>query len=252
MCRLVKRAAPNQFISFNQETSEPYFLGIFCVEATLKILALGLILHKGSYLRNVWNILDFIVVLTGFVLLLKLELIIKNFFLSVHFFNSLFCAHFACFNEFFSLQFLLLLHDFYFYCFACLIYLWFTFCTFLSLLATLIDILLSLSFLFWFVVISVSWALPWRQSEKTHVSKCGHTDLLLLLLFLVSEISICIAPSFFSIDSHFAGCLFFLFFPLHDDGCLWRREVVVVLVAASWYNDNNCQALLLVCLLDAH
>lgn len=54
---------------FLQETSEPYFLGIFCVEATLKILALGFILHKGSYLRNVWNILDFIVVLTGFVLL---------------------------------------------------------------------------------------------------------------------------------------------------------------------------------------
>ncbi|KAH9397655.1 hypothetical protein TYRP_003978, partial [Tyrophagus putrescentiae] len=52
-------------LSLKLETSEPYFLGIFCFEATLKILALGLILHKGSYLRNVWNILDFIVVLTG-------------------------------------------------------------------------------------------------------------------------------------------------------------------------------------------
>ncbi|KAH9423178.1 hypothetical protein DERP_003455, partial [Dermatophagoides pteronyssinus] len=52
-------------LSLKLETSEPYFLGIFCVEATLKILALGFILHKGSYLRNVWNILDFIVVLTG-------------------------------------------------------------------------------------------------------------------------------------------------------------------------------------------
>lgn len=56
-----------------QETSEPYFLGIFCFEATLKILALGFILHKGSYLRNVWNILDFIVVLTGFVPLCALS-----------------------------------------------------------------------------------------------------------------------------------------------------------------------------------
>ncbi|CAG2102896.1 unnamed protein product, partial [Medioppia subpectinata] len=54
-------------LSLKLETSEPYFLGIFCVEATLKILALGFILHKGSYLRNVWNILDFIVVLTGFI-----------------------------------------------------------------------------------------------------------------------------------------------------------------------------------------
>jgi len=47
------------------EKTEPYFLGIFCVEATLKILALGFILHKGSYLRNIWNIMDFVVVLTG-------------------------------------------------------------------------------------------------------------------------------------------------------------------------------------------
>ena len=47
------------------EFTEPYFLGIFCVEASLKILALGFILHKGSYLRNGWNIMDFIVVVTG-------------------------------------------------------------------------------------------------------------------------------------------------------------------------------------------
>ncbi|RZC43172.1 cacophony A, partial [Asbolus verrucosus] len=47
------------------EATEPYFLGIFCVEASLKILALGLVLHKGSYLRNFWNIMDFVVVLTG-------------------------------------------------------------------------------------------------------------------------------------------------------------------------------------------
>ncbi|XP_055959026.1 voltage-dependent calcium channel type A subunit alpha-1-like [Patella vulgata] len=47
------------------EATEAYFLGIFCVEASLKILALGFVLHKGSYLRNVWNIMDFIVVVTG-------------------------------------------------------------------------------------------------------------------------------------------------------------------------------------------
>ncbi|XP_076348335.1 voltage-dependent calcium channel type A subunit alpha-1-like [Tachypleus tridentatus] len=49
------------------ENTEPYFLGIFCVESLLKILALGFILHKGSYLRNIWNIMDFIVVVTGFI-----------------------------------------------------------------------------------------------------------------------------------------------------------------------------------------
>ncbi|XP_014476689.1 PREDICTED: voltage-dependent calcium channel type A subunit alpha-1 isoform X10 [Dinoponera quadriceps] len=49
------------------EATEVYFLGIFCVEASLKILALGFILHRGSYLRNIWNIMDFFVVVTGIV-----------------------------------------------------------------------------------------------------------------------------------------------------------------------------------------
>lgn len=51
--------------SLLQEETEAYFLGIFCVEASLKILALGFVLHRGSYLRNVWNIMDFFVVVTG-------------------------------------------------------------------------------------------------------------------------------------------------------------------------------------------
>nr|CAH0109633.1 unnamed protein product [Daphnia galeata] len=51
------------------EKTEPYFLGIFCVESTLKILALGFALHRGSYLRNIWNMMDFVVVVTGFVTL---------------------------------------------------------------------------------------------------------------------------------------------------------------------------------------
>jgi len=44
-----------------------YFLGIFCVEALFKVVALGFVLHKGSYLRNVWNIMDFVVVVTGYI-----------------------------------------------------------------------------------------------------------------------------------------------------------------------------------------
>ena len=47
------------------EATESYFLAIFCVEMCLKIVALGFVLHPGSYLRNVWNIMDFIVVFTG-------------------------------------------------------------------------------------------------------------------------------------------------------------------------------------------
>ncbi len=42
---------------------------IFTTEASFKILALGLVLHKNSYLRSVWNIMDFIVVVTGFITL---------------------------------------------------------------------------------------------------------------------------------------------------------------------------------------
>ncbi|KAI1305266.1 Voltage-dependent calcium channel type A subunit alpha-1 [Halotydeus destructor] len=51
------------------EATEPYFLGIFTVEASVKILAQGFCLHRGSYLRNVWNIMDFIVVFTGYLTL---------------------------------------------------------------------------------------------------------------------------------------------------------------------------------------
>ncbi|KAL0121117.1 hypothetical protein PUN28_008671 [Cardiocondyla obscurior] len=51
----------------NLESTEVYFLAIFCVEASLKILALGFVLHRGSYLRNIWNIMDFFVVVTGII-----------------------------------------------------------------------------------------------------------------------------------------------------------------------------------------
>lgn len=52
-------------ISLWQEKTEPYFIGIFCFEAGIKIVALGFVFHKGSYLRNGWNVMDFIVVLSG-------------------------------------------------------------------------------------------------------------------------------------------------------------------------------------------
>ncbi|XP_015795896.2 voltage-dependent calcium channel type A subunit alpha-1 isoform X5 [Tetranychus urticae] len=54
-------------LALQLDKTEPVFLGIFCVEASLKIIASGFVLHKGSYLRNVWNIMDFVVVITGLV-----------------------------------------------------------------------------------------------------------------------------------------------------------------------------------------
>ncbi|KAL0611080.1 LOW QUALITY PROTEIN: hypothetical protein AAY473_020853 [Plecturocebus cupreus] len=60
--------------SFEDDT-EPYFIGIFCFEAGIKIIALGFAFHKGSYLRNGWNVMDFVVVLTGIIALRVLLLL---------------------------------------------------------------------------------------------------------------------------------------------------------------------------------
>ncbi|XP_055309467.1 voltage-dependent calcium channel type A subunit alpha-1-like isoform X3 [Sitodiplosis mosellana] len=49
-------------LAMKLEEAEPIFLGIFCVEAVCKILANGLVLHPNSYLRDVWNIMDFVVI----------------------------------------------------------------------------------------------------------------------------------------------------------------------------------------------
>uniref|UniRef100_A0A8C2SJH2 Voltage-dependent P/Q-type calcium channel subunit alpha n=1 Tax=Capra hircus TaxID=9925 RepID=A0A8C2SJH2_CAPHI len=38
---------------------------LLCWHAGIKIIALGFAFHKGSYLRNGWNVMDFVVVLTG-------------------------------------------------------------------------------------------------------------------------------------------------------------------------------------------
>lgn len=46
------------------------FTVLFVVEAILKIAAFGFIIHKRSYLRDPWNILDFLVVIIGLVSLL--------------------------------------------------------------------------------------------------------------------------------------------------------------------------------------
>ena len=42
-----------------------FFLVFYTVEMCLKIIGLGFFLDKGSYLRDPWNILDFVIVCTG-------------------------------------------------------------------------------------------------------------------------------------------------------------------------------------------
>uniref|UniRef100_A0A669DH26 Voltage-dependent L-type calcium channel subunit alpha n=1 Tax=Oreochromis niloticus TaxID=8128 RepID=A0A669DH26_ORENI len=48
-----------------QESLEYIFLVIFTLECFLKIVAYGFVFHEGAYLRNCWNILDFVIVFMG-------------------------------------------------------------------------------------------------------------------------------------------------------------------------------------------
>nr|XP_032634771.1 voltage-dependent L-type calcium channel subunit alpha-1F-like [Chelonoidis abingdonii] len=49
----------------NLEQVEYVFLIIFTVETFLKIIAYGLVLHPSAYIRNGWNLLDFVIVVVG-------------------------------------------------------------------------------------------------------------------------------------------------------------------------------------------
>ncbi|XP_047134676.1 voltage-dependent N-type calcium channel subunit alpha-1B isoform X1 [Hydra vulgaris] len=61
-------------LNLKLEKAELYMLIIFITEAILKIVTQGFILHPGSYLRNAWNILDFIVVVTGIISLPEVDI----------------------------------------------------------------------------------------------------------------------------------------------------------------------------------
>jgi len=49
----------------SQELIEYVFLVIFTLEAIMKVVAYGFVLHPGAYLRNGWNMLDFFIVTVG-------------------------------------------------------------------------------------------------------------------------------------------------------------------------------------------
>ncbi|GIY71686.1 voltage-dependent calcium channel type D subunit alpha-1 [Caerostris darwini] len=49
------------------EKVEYIFLVIFTLECVMKIIAYGFMLHPGAYLRNTWNLLDFVIVVIGVV-----------------------------------------------------------------------------------------------------------------------------------------------------------------------------------------
>ncbi|KAM6925423.1 LOW QUALITY PROTEIN: voltage-dependent L-type calcium channel subunit alpha-1D [Xenentodon cancila] len=65
--------------STNQELEkvEYAFLIIFTIETFLKIIAYGLVMHQNSYVRNGWNMLDFVIVIVG-LFSVVLEMITKD------------------------------------------------------------------------------------------------------------------------------------------------------------------------------
>ena len=46
---------------------DDFLLGVYTAEMTLKIFGLGFILHKKSYLRDPWNVMDFVIVVTAYI-----------------------------------------------------------------------------------------------------------------------------------------------------------------------------------------
>merc|ERR1712142_282957 len=57
-------------INMKLNRAEIFFTIIFSGEALVKIIAMGFVAHPGAYLRSAWNMLDFFIVVIGFVSLI--------------------------------------------------------------------------------------------------------------------------------------------------------------------------------------
>lgn len=49
----------------NNDTSDLILLVIYTIEMGMKIIGLGFILNEGSYLRDYWNVVDIVIIATG-------------------------------------------------------------------------------------------------------------------------------------------------------------------------------------------
>ena len=49
---------------------ETVFLILYTIEMGLKILALGIYFSPNAYLRDYWNILDFVIIISGYITLI--------------------------------------------------------------------------------------------------------------------------------------------------------------------------------------
>lgn len=50
---------------------------IFVVEAFIKIIAMGFIIHRYSYLRQGWNVIDFVIAISGLIELFNFDMNLK-------------------------------------------------------------------------------------------------------------------------------------------------------------------------------
>lgn len=71
---------PNLCSDFKEQV-EYVFLVIFTIETFTKILAYGLVMHPSAYIRSGWNLLDFIIVIVGYLKIYhwKLSLVNKTY-----------------------------------------------------------------------------------------------------------------------------------------------------------------------------
>lgn len=75
ICIFANAIVLSQFDYNDRESLLPYnksmnfvsdaFTVVFLVECWLKIIAMGFVFNKFSYLRQTWNIIDFLIILTG-------------------------------------------------------------------------------------------------------------------------------------------------------------------------------------------
>jgi hypothetical protein len=61
------RVTANSMLGIFLWRADVAFTVIFCAELVIKVMALGLVLHPGSYLRSTWNLLDCLIVITSIV-----------------------------------------------------------------------------------------------------------------------------------------------------------------------------------------
>ena len=54
-------------INYTENVMNYFFIAIFTLEMTLKIIAMGFVAKRGAYLNEYWNWLDFVVVITGLI-----------------------------------------------------------------------------------------------------------------------------------------------------------------------------------------